>query len=165
MISEYWANRYCKDDISKIENYEQAINDKENKWVIHHRLEFTLDGELVHTKQDLIRFGMYWKRPYFELIFMKDLEHRSLHAAYTKIWITDDTIAKLRNANIGKKHTEETKRKLSEIHKKLTPKINSEFGIKFKEHYGLTHRDNKKLYKLEWKWYKNHNKTCSWENE
>ena len=37
MISERYAKQYCKDDISLIENYEQAVNDPINKWVIHHR--------------------------------------------------------------------------------------------------------------------------------
>ena len=37
MISETKAKLYCKDDISLIENYEQAVNDPINKWVIHHR--------------------------------------------------------------------------------------------------------------------------------
>lgn len=38
----------------------------------------------------------------------------------------------------------------------------SEFGEKFKEHFGITYSDNPSLYKIEHKWYKKHNK-CRWE--
>ena len=42
MINKKTARSYCKDDISKIENYEEAINDTE-LWVCHHRLELTIN--------------------------------------------------------------------------------------------------------------------------
>lgn len=73
------AKQYCKDDISLIENYHKAINDTTKKWHLHHRLELTLAGEYAISKQDLIRHGMYYKRPYFELIFMPPSEHKALH--------------------------------------------------------------------------------------
>lgn len=38
----------------------------------------------------------------------------------------------------------------------------SEFGRKFFEHFGLTHRDNHALYSKEAHWYHRHGK-CSWE--
>lgn len=78
MINIKHAKRFCKDDISKIENYEQAISDK-RQWVCHHRLEMTIDGEFAHTKESLSKLGMYKKRPYFELIFMPQAEHIKLH--------------------------------------------------------------------------------------
>lgn len=55
MISLNTAKKYCKDDISKIENYEQAINDKENIWECHHRLQLTLEGEFAHNRKELKR--------------------------------------------------------------------------------------------------------------
>lgn len=70
---------YCKDDITKIENYEQAKSDNFKGWEIHHRLELTLDGEHACTADELIRLNMYYNRPYFELIFLKRSEHRALH--------------------------------------------------------------------------------------
>jgi len=79
MIKESNAKKYCKDNISKIENYEKAILDKDQMWDCHHRLEMTLDGEFAHTYQDLIRLGMYYDRPYFELIFLLQNEHMRLH--------------------------------------------------------------------------------------
>ena len=70
--------RYCK-EYWKIENYEQAINDKDNKWVCHHRLELTLNGEDAHSVEELKRLGMYYNIPYFELIFLKRYDHEILH--------------------------------------------------------------------------------------
>lgn len=54
-----------------IENFELAKADNFKGWVIHHRLEITLEGEFAHDVKDLERLGMYWKRPYYELIYMK----------------------------------------------------------------------------------------------
>ncbi len=105
MICKNKVKEYCRDDISKIENYEQAVSDKENVWVCHHRLEFTLNGEFAHNMKELERLGMYWKRPYFELIFMKETEHKSLH------W-------KGKKLRKGTKHTEEAKRKMSEARRR-----------------------------------------------
>lgn len=39
----------------------------------------------------------------------------------------------------------------------------SDFAKKFKEHYNMTHNDNKSLYYREYHWYKNHNNKCRWE--
>ena len=35
----YTQQQYCKDDLSKIENYELAKADNFKDWHIHHRLE------------------------------------------------------------------------------------------------------------------------------
>lgn len=79
MIREDYATWFCKDDISKIENYAAAIADKDNMWHCHHRLELTLDGEFALSKADLKRHNMYYHRPYFELIFLSQTEHKKLH--------------------------------------------------------------------------------------
>ena len=39
----------------------------------------------------------------------------------------------------------------------------SEFGRKFKEHFGITKQDNNKLYQREKAYYHNHNHKCRWE--
>ena len=39
----------------------------------------------------------------------------------------------------------------------------SVFGIKFKEHFGITRYENKKLYNKEYDWYRSHNHKCRWE--
>lgn len=156
MINENNVKGYCRDDINKIENYEQAINDKEHKWVCHHRLELTINGEFAHTWKELEKMGMYWKRPYFELIFMREDEHNRLHKKGFKH--NENTKLRIRESRKGKKWSEETKRKISES---LT--ICIEFSEKFKEHFGIEKKDNCKLYKREYAWYKRHNEKCRWE--
>ena len=154
MINIIEAKRKCRDDISKIENYELAVNDKKQMWICHHRLELTLDGEFAHTPKELKRLGMYLKRPYFELIFLTNSEHRKLHSN------TEVHRRKMSETHKGKKASEETKRKISEVQK---GKPRSIFGLKFKEHFGITRCDNIKLYNKERDWCRNHNNKCRWE--
>ena len=52
MINERMANKFCKDDISKIENYDKAKSDTTQTWECHHKLELTLNGEFAHTKKN-----------------------------------------------------------------------------------------------------------------
>lgn len=79
MVNELHAHKLCKDDISKIENYEKAKADASHTWILHHRLELTIDGANAHTAKELQRLDMYYDRPYFELIFLNRSEHTSLH--------------------------------------------------------------------------------------
>ena len=60
----------------------------------------------------------------------------------------------------GLHHSKESKRKMSLAHK---GKTKSEFGEKFKEHYGLAKYENPNLYDKERQWYRKHNKKCRWE--
>lgn len=108
MINEYQLHSFCKDDISLIENYEAAINDTET-WVCHHRLELTLNNEFAHSRDELKRLNMYYKRPYFELILMKRSDHARLHGLH----ISDNTRNKLSIALTNKVVSEETRTKLS----------------------------------------------------
>lgn len=61
--------------------YNSAKSEKElkRKLICHHRLAITLYGEQVHKTEDLNRFGMYYNRPYFELLIMTNSEHTTLH--------------------------------------------------------------------------------------
>ena len=107
MISEAQAKRYCNDDISLIENYEEAINDNTQKWHCHHRGEILPCG--VYSPEDLKRFGLYWKRPSCELIFMTLTEHIKLHRKHP----LKNTSEKMSKAQIGKHISEESKDKIS----------------------------------------------------
>ena len=69
----------CK-DFCKIENYKQAINDKENMWIMHHRKEI----ELNLTWKELDELGLYKHRPPEELIFIKASDHTKLHYRHKK---------------------------------------------------------------------------------
>ena len=62
-----------------IENYEKALADGFKGWVIHHRLELTLDGRNAASVADLKRMKMYWRRPYFELIYLRRADHNAIH--------------------------------------------------------------------------------------
>lgn len=118
MISLNWAHKYCRGDISKIENYDKAIADTTQTWHLHHRLELTLEGELALTREELIMHDMYYNRPYYELIFLTKAEHMRLHR------IADGSVLKLlesarncdhtgvNNSFYGKHHTESTKQKI-----------------------------------------------------
>lgn len=119
----YIQNLYCRDDISKIENYELAKADNFKGWHIHHRLELTLDGEFAHTPEDLKRMDMYYNRPYFELIFLTKSEHQRIHAQNR----SDTTLIKMKsslsqrtgalNSFYGKHHSDDTKQKISKANK------------------------------------------------
>ena len=137
MINELYTHAYCKDDISKIENYDKAMTDAAQTWVLHHRLELTLDGEFAHTAEELKRLDMYYNRPYFELIFLTKSEHNRLHnkgknhPLYGK-HLSDEHRRKISDAvkgennpfygksspMKGRRHSEETRKKMSEAAKR-----------------------------------------------
>ena len=125
MINEKHVRKYCRDDLSKIENYEKAIADTTQTWHCHHRLELTLDGEFALTKKQLKMHDMYYNRPYYELIFLTHAEHRRLHMKGRTV--TDETRRKISEAKKGKTSprkgvtpSEETRKKMSEAAKGRT---------------------------------------------
>ena len=105
MINEIQARKYCRDDLSKIENYDKAIADTNTTWHLHHRLELTLDGEIALTPEQLKMHDMYYNRPYYELIFLTPSEHIRIHHKGDN------------NPLYSKHHSEDAKRKISEAHK------------------------------------------------
>ena len=92
--------QYCKEP-ENIENYEKAKKDDFVGWECHHRLEtHNSDGErriVDISKKELIALGMYYNRPAEELIFLTVKEHN----AFKK----------------GRRHSEETRKKMSEAKK------------------------------------------------
>lgn len=118
MINERNAHKYCRDDISKIENYEEAMNDKTQTWHLHHRLELTPDGDFALSIDQLKMHDMYYNRPYYELIFLAPSEHMRLHTKDK--CLPDDTKQRISESLKGIKRipfTEEHRRKLSESKK------------------------------------------------
>ena len=119
--------RYCR-NYRDIENYEKAKADDFKGWECHHRLEtHTPDGkrrEVDIGYKKLKALGLYYNRPAEELIFLTTREHNAF--------------------NKGKKHTEETKKKLREANKGKTPwnkgkKMSEEYCRKNSEsHKGKT---------------------------
>lgn len=114
MISKY-IEWFC-DDVSHIENYNEAMADDSQVWVCHHRLETHKYKDRSRTEwverdenvspQILKAFGLYFNRPANELIFMTRSDHTSLH-----------TKGKTNDALKGRKFSEDHKRKISEAHK------------------------------------------------
>lgn len=84
MISDT-VKLYCCEDISKIENYEQAMNDETQIWECHHRLETHFSDGTERPKnaqltiKELKALGMYYNRPPEEFIFLTSLNHKRLH--------------------------------------------------------------------------------------
>lgn len=126
MVNTKYANKFCKDDISKIENYDKAVADNKT-WDCHHRLEthkyknrdrteWTQRDENVSRKM-LQAFGVYYDRPAEELIFLPPTEHISLHWKGKKRGpLSDETKSKISKTKKGKimgPLSEETKRKIS----------------------------------------------------
>ena len=121
MICKKQVVRYCCEDISRVENYEEAISSPE-KWECHHRLEtHNSDGErrLVDlTMKELKALDMYYHRPASELIFLTIAEHYSLHFRGKKR--SEESKAKMSAAKKGKQLSEETKTKMSAAKKGTT---------------------------------------------
>ena len=69
---------YLEGDETKIENYAEALADKSETWVCHHRRELEPDR---NTIEDLKAKGLYWYRPPEELIFLTNSDHMRLHSS------------------------------------------------------------------------------------
>lgn len=102
MINEAQVRRYCREDLSLIENYYEAVRSEE-PYECHHRYE--LNDGLVLSVNDLKNMGLYFKRPASELIFLKRIDHKHLHTKGSA------------HPFYGKHPSEETKEKISESRK------------------------------------------------
>lgn len=118
MIDRYRANKYCREDISLIENYDKAVNDTTQTWQIHHKDEIrTLPSGMVvyRSQKDLIEGGRYYNCPANELIFLTKSEHCKLHLKY-RPKLSEDVYRKAVRNRIESGHqwhSEATKRKIS----------------------------------------------------
>ena len=112
MIKTKHAKKICREDITLIKNYEQAITDESQIWDCHHI------NELTFTRQELIKQNMYYYRPANELVFLTRSEHKKLHL--TVCAGADERRRKMSESLKGRKRkpfSEETKRKMSEARK------------------------------------------------
>lgn len=141
MINVNQARLYCKEDISLIENYNEAIASIE-KYDCHHRDELkTLPSGIIARRsyKDLKENDRYYNCHANELIFLKHSEHISLHAKYNN---TLRTLSVATKKKIGAK----SKGRKTTLGKTWQT---SKFGKGFYEHYGLRRADNVKLYDKE----------------
>ena len=104
MISLYYAKRYCRDDISMIENYDKALADATQTWICHHRNAEPFTG---FCTKDLKKMNMYYNRPASELKFVTSKMHEDIHGSCK-------TAGK---ANKGKHLSADVKQKISESEK------------------------------------------------
>lgn len=102
------AKKYCKDDVTLIENYDKMMQDTTQVWCCHHRGEVLPCGKF--SVDDLKNFGLYWSRPASEFIFMTLSDHTKLHA----VNMSDEHKQKISKAKTGKHHSEAAKLKMSE---------------------------------------------------
>ena len=107
MINEYSVRSFCKEDISKIKNYDLAIADTTQVWHCHHMTETWWNC----TKKELIENECYYNRKACELIFLTPAEHRRIHQKGKQR--SEETRRKLSEANKGHILSEETKKKIS----------------------------------------------------
>ena len=107
MINERNAKRYCSDDISLIENYNEAIADQTKMWEIHHRRECDANGRTLFTHKRLKEMGLYLNRPASELIFVTRSMHWKLHRELREKCgkIVGTILGKKYGAINGKKHS------------------------------------------------------------
>lgn len=131
---------YCNESVELIENYKEALEDKNEIWDCHHKLEIHEDYR--NSIEDLKLMNLYYNRPASELILLKRIEHHTLHKGHTKK-TNKNYFGNTNNPNSGKPL--------------------SDFGKKFYEYYGKTKRDDKHLYEFERTYCRRHNKTCRWE--
>ena len=110
MICEYYAKKFCSEDLSLIENYELAINDTTQTWECHHRGEVLPCGRF--SRDDLKKFGLYYKRPAAELIFLTPFDHRQLHMK--GVPLSEATKKAISDAKKGVPRSEATKKAISE---------------------------------------------------
>ena len=117
MINEKSAKKYCCEDLSLIENYELAVNDTTQTWDCHHRGEILPCGRF--SRDDLKKFGLYYKRPASELIFLTKAEHNRLHKGGVPIGpMSEEHKKAISEAHMGIPRSEATKKAIGEGHSK-----------------------------------------------
>lgn len=98
------TKKKCCEDLSHVEGYDMAVADKDHIYHLHHRNELDKDGNFQYYAKDLMRIGLYWRRPASELIFLTREEHTRIHKnplGRSKEEYDDLVIRARRNTKIG----------------------------------------------------------------
>lgn len=127
MISISSVELYCYEDISLIENYNEAIN-SDKQYVCHHKNEIILNKSRI----ELIKMGLYYNRPANELIFLTRSEHSHIHTNGNNnpMYGKND----VNNPNYGSHRTQEQKNNISKslLGRKLSEEHKNKISIKTK---------------------------------
>lgn len=81
-------NKFCSTP-ELIENYESAKDDTK-QWVCHHRLE-----DLGFSTDDLKSLGLYFNRPFWELIYLPKTYHYHHHKSLDIMFANYKRISKV----------------------------------------------------------------------
>ena len=114
MINEKQARKYCREDITLIKNYAEAVADTTQTWICHHQNAEPFTG---FCTKDLKKMNMYYQRPASELKFVTYSEHTYIHGKGKRGTMygkrqSEETRKKISAAMKGKTHSEETRKKL-----------------------------------------------------
>lgn len=122
MINLVFVKKCCK-DYTKIDNYEEAVNDTTQTWICHHIL-----GEIL-SREQLEAHDFYYNVPSCMLKFVTWSEHARLHKQGRTLseehrrklseslkghTVSEKARCKMSEARKGKSLSEETRRKMSE---------------------------------------------------
>lgn len=112
MINETLARKYCREDITLIKNYTEAIADNTQTWICHHSNAEPFTG---FCRKDLKKMNMYYKRPASELMFVTRSEHNTIHKK--DMIISAEIRKKISESEKDKHISEETRKKMSKTRK------------------------------------------------
>ena len=112
MINEKQARKYCREDISKIAGYAEAVVDTTQTYICHHRNAEPFTG---FCRKDLKKMNMYYQRPASELMFVMRSEHNTIHKKGATH--SAETKKKISESEKDKHISEETRKKMSETRK------------------------------------------------
>lgn len=121
IINSTKANQYCR-DAYRIKITREAIEAylAGKPVCCHHVLEISINNEEVIGRKELVRFGMYYNRPYFELLIISHAEHSRMHM----LAASENRRRHLRENHsrpwLGKQHSTEAKAKMSVAVSKAT---------------------------------------------
>lgn len=143
MIDHYRANKYCRDDISLIENYQFAIADKTQTWHCHHRREI---DEHKSIKQ-LIEEDKYYCVPASDLIFLTEFDHKHIHNSGNNHYLFGKHQSKTTRDKISKK---KCGKHLSDAHKRAISDSNIGREVTNDTRSKISKANTGKLHPTEW---------------
>ena len=117
-MHSYQTPYFAPGELSKIENYAQAVANNFVGWVIHHRAELNADGSVNKKREELIISNTYYYRPATELIFLTISDHSQLHINAIRRLKHDVTVAtrtKQSQAKLTANNTDERYRVVSAL--------------------------------------------------